>query len=827
MSDWSSDLSSALAGGNPAAMKAMLARVPVEILQRAVPYLEAMAENSVRAGKLDEALTFYSQLIEVQTDNVEWRTRRAKVLLELEQQSAAMQGLDAAGGALHIELPPAPQLELDPVLFGNPAIDESFDEPMVEGVTQLLRRYSAHQSPRSTLARLEDPAWLAAWDAALATTRDTNVQLYGSELGLLAVRARQHGAKRVIAVEPFPLDERIAGGIVQKNLLLEWRARHGPAIQGWSDDERRTSFEAFADGIRVVAPSDTSLNDTPWNCFAFPNIDHSLLGTGLVQAIRRFKSSSPAERARILPARAQLFAMPIQWTYDSTTFRIEPIRQLRWSLHPQALQDDLNHWKALAAPQPIGVVELENFVARRWERQFSITEAGDIDAVLYWFELDLGAARIGNAPGGPLRCMRPAVQFCDPIPAVPGQRLTIRVTATESRLHIETEPAPRALRSHQLPSWYLPMLLDRERNEAFRSSIGSALLARPAATVLDIGAGCGLLSMMAAAAGAAHVVGCEVSAPMTVIARDIVGLNGFGDEITLVNKDCRQMQLPEDLPKRAEIAVFELFDCSLIGEGVLHFLAHARQHLLAEDARYVPCAARLRAALIEYRLDRLLEADVNLLNPYRFSPAFINVDAATLRHRMLTEPFDVFHFDFSKATPAPEERQLSIPAISDGTVGAVLFWFDLQLDDATWLSNAPTSSQRLHWKQGLQFLPEAHSSAGATLPIIAKHDGSSLTFSWKRDALAKEQLSALPRFDPRWWQVSQELEQQMQSLLQHCRHGPEDYGKVAELAKRIAIDPARHAVAPSIAQRFAMMFFGAWSSRFALTSVTHMPRARC
>jgi predicted RNA methylase len=320
--------------------------------------------------------------------------------------------------------------------------------------------------------------------------------------------------------------------------------------------------------------------------------------------------------------------------------------------------------------------------------------------------------------------------------------------------------------------------------------------------VLDIGAGCGLLSMMAAQAGAAQVTSCEVRPAISTAGAEIVRLNGLHDRIRSINKDCRGMKVPEDLPDRADLAVFELFDCSLIGEGILHFLAYAREHLLKQNARYLPRSARILAMLIEYRLDRIWDIDVNLLNPYRFSPGFINVDAGALRYRALTAPLEVFAFDFSTATPTAQTKDLSFAATDRGTAGAVLFWFDLQLDETSWLSNSPDARDGLHWKQGLQFLPEVHVQPGMQLPLDARHDGSGLAFRWKQDGLPKDALSSLPRFDLQSIAATKELEQQTAALLQHCAQNAQDSRKVFDTARRFAVDPAAHDIDPVIAQRF-------------------------
>jgi hypothetical protein len=301
------------------------------------------------------------------------------------------------------------------------------------------------------------------------------------------------------------------------------------------------------------------------------------------------------------------------------------------------------------------------------------------------------------------------------------------------------------------------------------------------------------------------VIGCERLPAIAAVGRDTLRANGHDRHVALIAKDWRSLQIPDDLPERADLAVFELFDCSLIGEGILHALAHARAHLLGADARYVPAGARLRAMIVEYRLDRPLGIDANLLNPYLASPEFANVDARTLDYRPLTEAFDLFEFDFATAGPEPGEAHVDPIAIADGIAGAMLFWFDLRLDGDIGLSNAP-GGDPTHWKQGLQFLPEARVEAGLTLPLHVRHNGSALQMRWRQDGLPAERFSRLPRLDPQWLKASQDLEQQTQQLLQHCARNPDEYRKVAAIAQRMAVDPARFDLDPAIAERFMQLF---------------------
>ena len=877
MADWSSDLGAALESGDPRYMKAMLERVPPEVLEMALPALLHLARDSEAAGRFDEALSYLEHLVQAAPGDVALRAQRARLLARLDRYAEALADAerlsqlapdDAAGyrlqaqcalalgereqelaalrrllqcepadeaarlrvadleGALAREamlrqaIDPAAKQEatgsdapsrarsgFDPALLRDPSLPSGADAFRVDGIRQHLLRYSGQLSPRNAIARLEDPAWLEAWDSALAGMTGLRALFAGSELGVFALRALGHGAAHALCVEAFALDARIASGMIQKHFLGPWRALHGDAIASWSEEERGSSFEQFASAIDIVT-RDAASAQHPFDCLVFPGIDHTLLGTGIVQAIRKHASARQTP-PRVLPARATVYAMGIEWNYPGSGLNLEAMNRLRWSIYPQALEVDSRFWSARTQEVCVARIDFENFEETEYEISLPVTDGGRVDAIMFWFELDLGAARVSNAPGSELRCIKPAVQYCDPIAVQAGQGLQVRLRVEESRLYFEAQPPATLVRTDCLPGWYVPMLGDDCRNGAYRAALERALAGRPEALVLDIGAGCGLLSMMAVQAGAGQVVGCESDAGILEAAREIVAANGFDGSIALVGKDCRNMQAPGDLPRKADLALIELFDCSLIGEGILHFLAHAREHLLADDASYLPAAARIRAMLVEYRIDRVWDIDASLLNPFRATPGFVNVDASKLDYRPLTEPFDVFSFDFATAGPAPQEQLLRVPAIASGVAGAVLFWFDLGLGEQHWISNAPGAGQAPHWKQGLQFLPEVQVAAGIELPLLASHNGSALQWRWQADAIPGDAVSRVPRCDPRVLAANAELEQQTRSLLQHCAQHPGEHAKVVEIAQRLAADPGRHGIDPVIAQRFASMLSGA------------------
>lgn len=758
-----------------------------------------------------QALAAYRRALHCAPDDT--LAARVRMLDDEVRKTAALRQVpdpNAAQAPLRIELPPPPEVRFDPVLFDDPSLPAGSDEFRIEGIARHLWRYSGQSSARNAIQRLDDPMWCAAWDTALANTAGARVRFVGSELGVFALRALHHGAAHALCAERYPQDARIATGMVQKHFLAPWHALHGDAIRSWSDDERRASFEAFAAAVDIIAPGGDDAAIPDCDVLVFPQIDHTLLGTGIVGAVRAYRHEGRAA-PRVLPARAKLYAMAVQWCYPDmvdgdAVIALDAIGRLRWSAYPQALELEPEFWTALTAPVEVGTLDFADFAEGTWNPSLPAIADGRVDAILVWFELELGDARLSSAPGSGLRSHRPAVYYTDPIPLFAGESLPLRIEAHETRLDVRPAPPPTQLRAHGLPAWYVPMLGDARRNAAYREALRSTLAAAPSQLALDIGAGCGLLSMFAAKAGVKHVIGCEQHPAIAGIGRDVVAANGCAGRVALLARECRTLTVPEDLPERADLALFELFDCSLIGEGVLHYIAHAREHLLTADARYMPIGAKLRAMAVEYRIARILDVDANLLNPYRASPNFVNVDARLLDYRPLSESFDLFDFDFATAGPAPQETAIDIPALADGTVGAILFWFDLRLDADTVLSNAP-DGDALHWKQGLQFLPEAVVAEGQTLPLIAHHNGSGLRLQWRHGELPAEAFSRMPRFDPRWLAASTELEQQTRDLLQHCAQNPDEFAKVAQIAQRMAVDPARYDLDPIIAQRFMSMFF--------------------
>ena len=88
---------------------------------------------------------------------------------------------------------------------------------------------------------------------------------------------------------------------------------------------------------------------------------------------------------------------------------------------------------------------------------------------------------------------------------------------------------------------------------------------------------------------------------------------------------------PPDLPRRADLLVYEVFDSGCIGEGVLHLLAAAQAKLLASDAALVPLSARVYCQPIQMRLGQVLGFDCSQANRWRWRPDYEGVELGRCR----------------------------------------------------------------------------------------------------------------------------------------------------------------------------------------------------
>src|SRR5579859_1487420 len=259
----------------------------------------------------------------------------------------------------------------------------------------------------------------------------------------------------------------------------------------------------------------------------------------------------------------------------------------------------------------------------------------------------------------------------------------------------------RSIHQQSVPGWHFNMLNDVKRGQVYADAL--SLIDVRDRTVLDIGAGSGLLSMIAVRCGARHVYACEMVQPIAEKAKEIVRQNGMADRITIIPKSSFEARVGEEMPERAQVMVSETLDYGFVGEGFLSSLRHAKKNLLGPDATLIPCGMKLCGVLIESSKIHYMNHvscsqgfDVSALN--EFSRSYFPVRLGTYPHRILSDIRILVEENLYAFTPESIRRTIEFEATENGTVHGVAFWFEVTLAPGVTLSNG-LDQPASHWTQ--------------------------------------------------------------------------------------------------------------------------------
>jgi protein arginine N-methyltransferase 1 len=255
------------------------------------------------------------------------------------------------------------------------------------------------------------------------------------------------------------------------------------------------------------------------------------------------------------------------------------------------------------------------------------------------------------------------------------------------------------------------MLKDSVRTGSYRAAIVDNVHLFKGKTVLDVGCGTGILSMFAAKAGAACVVGIDMSNIIDQAQR-IIEINGFKDTITLVKGKLEDVELPIT---QFDIIISEWMGYFLLYESMLDTVLLARDKYLKPGGLMFPDSAKLYMAAIEdqdYKEEKINFWD----NVYGFDYSCIKdialreplVDTVELK-AVVTDPYLLKHVNL--LTAKKEDLAFSAPftltATRNDYIHAFLAWFDISFDcthKKIQFSTGP-HAQYTHWKQTVFYTP--------------------------------------------------------------------------------------------------------------------------
>jgi SAM-dependent methyltransferase len=281
--------------------------------------------------------------------------------------------------------------------------------------------------------------------------------------------------------------------------------------------------------------------------------------------------------------------------------------------------------------------------------------------------------------------------------------------------------------SADVPAWHFAIVRDAPRNRAYDEALCRAVT--PDSRVLEIGTGTGLLAMMAARAGAAHVFTCEMEPAVALAARDVIARNGLAGRITVLSKRSTEIDLAE-LGERADILVSETVSNDMLAEDPLPALEDAIARLVKPGGVVIPARGRVRVALAHEarmearRIGEISGFDLSSFN--RLASPFYQVNAASPHLALRSEAADLFGFNFQSGGPWPGALSRVELRARGGPINGIVQWIALDMDEVGCYENRPGRIAS-SWAPLFHPFPAViESELDQTFTIFGRHDHTAL-----------------------------------------------------------------------------------------------------
>jgi len=236
-------------------------------------------------------------------------------------------------------------------------------------------------------------------------------------------------------------------------------------------------------------------------------------------------------------------------------------------------------------------------------------------------------------------------------------------------------------------------------------------------TVLDVGAGTGILSIFCAREGAAKVYAVEASATAEV-ARRVVAANGLSDVVEIVHSTVETARLPPGT--RVDVIVSEWMGYALLYENMLDSVLYARDTWLAPGGSVQPSHARIFLSALDcpheytdrrgFFDSRPYGVDLSPARSVVFAEAAIELADA---QEIVAGPLCIAEIDINRVPRGSLETAAFPVAMRVSRDATALHCFCVHFDvlfrmpgiEQVTLSTAP-DAQPTHWKQSVLYLDE-------------------------------------------------------------------------------------------------------------------------
>ena len=238
-------------------------------------------------------------------------------------------------------------------------------------------------------------------------------------------------------------------------------------------------------------------------------------------------------------------------------------------------------------------------------------------------------------------------------------------------------------------------LSDLPRVSAFRRAIREAV--KPGDVVVDLGAGSGIMGLLACQAGAKRVYSIEETA-LIDLTREISRANGFEDRMVFIKDLSTRVELPE----QADVVVADQIGRFGFDAGIFGYFADARARFLKSGGIMIPATIDLVVTPVEHG-EMWGQVDFWKGNPGRFDFSPMYPRAANTGYPVKYRPTDLLGKPSVLATldPSTSPKTLlglhtSVTVSRNGTCHGIGAWFSARLSGASTLTNSPLSKDRIN-----------------------------------------------------------------------------------------------------------------------------------
>ncbi len=246
--------------------------------------------------------------------------------------------------------------------------------------------------------------------------------------------------------------------------------------------------------------------------------------------------------------------------------------------------------------------------------------------------------------------------------------------------------------------YHRTLIADRVRNEAFGRAL-AAVIRRGETTVADIGAGTGLLSLMAAKLGAREVFLYEAAEVAGVAAKALKANRARNCHLF----PCHSTEMVD--PPKVDVVVSETLGNYPFEEHIIETLNDARARFLKPGGVIIPRRiAQLVAPVVSERIHAELSAwdDTGFDLEAAKTMSFNNIYVRTLTPKELLDGgasakmWDAV--DFAKENRSTRKGEAAWKVAAPVTVYGFATWWSAELSPGIVLSTAP-GEVRTHWEQ--------------------------------------------------------------------------------------------------------------------------------